>query len=184
MNTIIRQTKGRISSARDKHTQDSADNGFTLIELIIVVVIIAVLGAIAVPLYNNFQDSARDAAVQEDLRVFKDLRDSYTLVEGYFSPSAYMTDLNFQPSLVSYETEDTDHNLVYCHNTGDNEHWGMLALSKSGNAFYVSSTERVTKLGQSGGERTSRPTSAESSMRTLLPTSVAMPERWTAGVPG
>lgn len=39
------------------------DRGFTLIELIIVVVVIAVLGAIAVPIYSGLTDSAKQSAV-------------------------------------------------------------------------------------------------------------------------
>jgi type IV pilus assembly protein PilA len=45
-----------------------ADDGFTLIELMVVVMIIAILIAIAIPSFLGAQDRARDRRVQSDLR--------------------------------------------------------------------------------------------------------------------
>ncbi|MFQ5947896.1 MAG: type II secretion system protein [Acidimicrobiia bacterium] len=46
----------------------ASDEGFTLIELMVVVLIIAVLIAIAIPSFIGFRDSAQDRQVQSDLR--------------------------------------------------------------------------------------------------------------------
>ena len=55
-----------MTTPRLDHRRD--DNGFSLIELLVVVVIIGVLIAIAIPLYLNYRKSANDKAAQSDLR--------------------------------------------------------------------------------------------------------------------
>ena len=55
------------------------EKGFTLIELLIVVAIIGILAAIAIPQFAAYRQKAFDSAAQSDLRTMK------TELEGYFT---------------------------------------------------------------------------------------------------
>jgi prepilin-type N-terminal cleavage/methylation domain-containing protein len=76
--------------AEDKHsvrTLPKARNGFTIMEVVIVVLIIALLAAIAIPKYWGSKDRAYIAAMQADLRTASIYEEQYALENHgqYFS---------------------------------------------------------------------------------------------------
>src|SRR6266699_3053644 len=86
------------SSSTEPIMKTSLKKGFTLIELLIVVVIIGILAAIAIPKFANTKTKAYTAAMKSDLR------NLVTAEESFFSDSSsYVvygdtTKLRFKPS--------------------------------------------------------------------------------------
>ncbi len=61
--------------ANRRHTEE----GFTLIELMVVMIIIATLAAMAVPAYAHHLKAARESVLRQDLQVMRQAIDAYTV---------------------------------------------------------------------------------------------------------
>ncbi|MCU1322900.1 MAG: type secretion system protein [Acidobacteriaceae bacterium] len=55
------------------------ESGFTLLELMIVMVVIGLLAAIAIPSYTNNVRNAKEAVLKEDLHTLRGAIDAYTV---------------------------------------------------------------------------------------------------------
>jgi general secretion pathway protein G len=69
---IVRQLRHISRASR-------TEAGFTLIELIIVMAIIAILASLAVPKFASMIQNAKEAVLKEDLHVMRNAIDSYTM---------------------------------------------------------------------------------------------------------
>jgi type II secretion system protein G len=74
----------------------TAKKGFTLIELLIVVVIIGILAAIAIPKFANTKEKAYLASMKSDLRNLATAQESYFADNQTYTTSTIA--VNFSPS--------------------------------------------------------------------------------------
>ena len=118
------------------------DEGFTLIELMVVVLIIAILIAIAIPTFLGARQRAQDRAAQSNVRnAFTAEKTFYTDGQAYTATVSDMTAI--EPSLTYTNTAGSlaaTGNLVFLHATTvttTNDTVVLGALSGSGKCFWL-----------------------------------------------
>ncbi len=111
--------------------------GFTIVELLIVVVVVAILATITIVAYGGIQQRANDASVQSDLRNLGQRVEQFRVVNDR-TPTAdevkAFTDIKVNKSAYGahYTPSSLQYNLLYCRN---DSMFGFVAASKSGNVF-------------------------------------------------
>ncbi|HET7875389.1 MAG TPA: type II secretion system protein GspG [Methylomirabilota bacterium] len=76
-----------MTGYRPRRPRLRGDSGFTIIELAIVALFIAILAAIAVAMYGDFQSRARTARAQADARMLASAVSGYASHMGSLPPS-------------------------------------------------------------------------------------------------
>ncbi|MDP8260052.1 MAG: prepilin-type N-terminal cleavage/methylation domain-containing protein [Candidatus Gygaella obscura] len=86
--------------------------GFTLIELIIVIIILAIIAGIGIPGYVKTRESSIDREAKASLKIIQAAEDSYNLETGeyYISGAGFMTDLINSNLILRLN----DNNWSYC----------------------------------------------------------------------
>ncbi len=130
-----------LAAIRKRYERE--DEGFTLIELMVVVLIIAILLAIAIPTFLGARERANDRAAQSSLRnALTAAKTIYTDQQSYSSADENTSTglKSVEPSLsyVSSTSNSTDFKTVSVLGTDTSgANWYGAAASKSGKCFYI-----------------------------------------------
>ena len=83
--------------------------GFTLIELLIVVVIIGILAAIAIPKFATTKDKAKLASVKTDLRNYMTAQEAYFSDKATYGTAAQLAGRRVQLHLLERQRGHREH---------------------------------------------------------------------------
>ena len=114
----------------------SADEGFTLIELMVVVLIIAILLAIAIPTFLGAQNKAKDRSAQSSVRnALTAAKTIYTDSSDYTTADATALAL-VEPSLT-FVSPSADPKQVSVHTPAGGTTFYAASMSKTNTCFYI-----------------------------------------------
>lgn len=119
-------------------------NGFTIVELLIVIVVIAILAAITIVAYNGIQNRANNTVVQSDMKSFGTKLEQYYIDNG--RPPASVAELNsigFPFATSSYQA------IIYCTDGQDN--FGISGRSTAVQGWYYTHLKPTVSSGSVGG---------------------------------
>jgi len=139
-----------ILKSRDRH-------GFTIVELIVIIIVIAILASVTIVVYNGLQASAREKTLLSDVEAIESELSRYatknTGVYGsslnWYSPGAANANIKFVPTtgnIIDVVTSDTDY-CIRAYNTKTKIN-SLLNSYKKGSSNSACSTLSASSVAQ------------------------------------
>ncbi len=112
--------------------------GFTIVELLIVIVVIGILAAITIVAFNGIQTRASDTSVKTDLMNITKKAEAYRAINTVYpsNTSQFVNEYAVKTNTNAYAiTSAVAYNLLYC-SISPYDTYAILATAASGKKFY------------------------------------------------
>ena len=135
-----------------KHDPRSAERGFTLLELIVVIAIIGILATIAMPAMKDMPRRANEAVLKTNLRTMRDVLDQFYGDKGHYPPSldalvenGYLRKIPVDPITKKNDTwvtvlEEVDPDKSASSDTGEEQQPGIIDVHSGSEATSLDGT--------------------------------------------
>jgi len=102
---LLRIAREALAKQAGAAEQEGAEAGFTLIELMVVLLIMAILLAIAIPTFLGVKGGAQDRAAQSNLsNALISAKSTYATNSSYLQPASLVTVMSTQEPSLSFTT--------------------------------------------------------------------------------
>ncbi len=145
---LVRALRRAHDRMKGRTELEGAEAGFTLIELMVVLLIMAILLAIAIPTFLGVKGSAQDRAVQSNLtNALTSAKASYANSDSYATAASLeVSSLSADEPNLTFETgaATTGSNNVAVNVSTDGQQLLLVAYSQSGTCWAVADNEGTT----------------------------------------